>query len=103
MNGMGYCSCYIGMTCDDCRKHYTERDVDYAQGNYLDTIAENYNLRRMWTETDSEFRERIKRDGLNRKKHTRRDHECECGAYKCGYTKPGLGHSDYCPMFKTYL
>lgn len=28
-------------------------------------------------------------------------HNCECGAYKAGYTKPGRAHAhSYCPMYK---
>lgn len=29
-----------------------------------------------------------------------KEHNCECGAYKTGYTKVGRSHSIWCPMYK---
>lgn len=86
--------------------------IDPAAGQQLDALGAGYGLVRKSSETDDEFRNRLKSwiRGLgagdaNMYAFEEQEqvrvitHNCECGAHKCGYVQKGLGHSSWCPMY----
>lgn len=86
---------------------YPYPDIPTATGEYLDRVASLHGVIRKPSETDEQLRKRT-RDYVmpgyfgheEMVEHSyEKKKECECGAHKIGFTAPGIGHSDWCPLF----